>query len=390
MDHSSVGLSTVSTGARTMGCVSGTPRLRSAHLVALGALVTVLSSCSSNNPQNIFQAKGSESNKIAALNWVFWVAVAVGVIVSVAVVLVIVKFREKPGETGVPYQNHGNFKAEVTWTILPAVLLAGVAVHSTQVLWKLQDKPTDCVKVTVIGQQWWWEYSYPELGIVTANEMVLPAGRVACLSITSRDVIHSFWIPALNGKKDAVPGRVHRLRMQADEPGRYWGQCTEFCGLSHANMRQIVRALPAADFDAWAAQNAKPAAEPTDALAIAGKNNFGSLCASCHQIQGLTNDKGEPWKYEEVTALVSGAAPNLTHFAGRSAFAGAVFELYSSGDPYDPSKGELALNRSDLEAWLRNAPKALPMAPTQKRGMTNLGLNEDQIDSLVAYLAGLK
>jgi cytochrome c oxidase subunit II len=370
--------------------VALTSRIRHARLAAFVALGVVLSSCASNAPQDIFNSRGSESNKISALNWVFWVAVAVGVIVSAAVLIVIVKFREKPGETGVPYQNHGNFKAEVTWTILPAVLLAGVAVHSTQVLWKLQDKPTDCVKVTVIGQQWWWEYSYPELGIVTANDLVLPAGRPACLSITSRDVIHSFWIPALNGKKDAVPGRVHRLTMQADEPGRYWGQCTEFCGLSHANMRQLVRALPAADFDAWAAQNAKAAAEPTDALAIAGKNNFGALCASCHQIQGLTNDKGELVKYEEVTALVAGAAPNLTHFAGRSSFAGAVFELYSSGDPYDPSKGPAVLNRTDLESWLRNAPKVLPMAPTQRRGMTNLGLNEDQIDSLVAYLEGLK
>jgi cytochrome c oxidase subunit II len=373
-----------------MANVTSSRPVRAARTAAIGALGVLLAGCAQNAPQDIFNSRGSESNKISALNWVFYVAVAVGIVVAAAVLFAIFKFREKPGQTGVPYQNHGNFKAEVTWTILPAVLLAGVAVHSTQVLWKLQDKPANCVKVTVIGQQWWWEYSYPELGIVTANDLVLPAGRPACLSITSRDVIHSFWIPALNGKKDAVPGRVHRLTMQADEPGRYWGQCTEFCGLSHANMRQLVRALPAADFDAWVAEKAKPAVDPTDELALAGKNNFVTLCASCHQIQGLTNADGTPFVYAEVTALVSGAAPNLTHFAGRSSFAGAAFELYTSGDPYDATKGELVLNRPQLEAWLRNPDKEIPQAPEQRRGMPNLALSEDQIDSLVAYMAGLK
>src|SRR4029078_10982882 len=125
--------------------------------------------------------------------------------------------------------------------------------------------------------------------IVTSGEMVIPAGKPVQLSITSRDVIHSFWIPRLNGKRDAVPGRVQPLRMEADEPGEYWGQCTEFCGLSHANMRMRVVALSPADFQTWLTSQQQPAATPTDLLAKAGKETFIAQCSRCHEIRGLTD-----------------------------------------------------------------------------------------------------
>jgi cytochrome c oxidase subunit II len=386
MSDAVVGLSNPVEMSPTIESVTPTSRLRRMRALAIGGLGLLLAGCAQDAPQDIFQGKGDESQKINSLTWVFYIAVAVAIIVGIAVVAAIVKFREKPGETRIPKQIHGNLAAEITWTAAPALLLAVVGVFSTQTLWDLQDKPEDCIQVNVVGQQWWWEYEYPAQRIVTANDLVLPAGRAACLSITSRDVIHSFWIPALNGKKDAVPGRIHRLTMQADEPGRYWGQCTEFCGLSHANMRMLVRALPEAEWNSWVEKMAAPKALPTTQLALDGEKVFAGQCASCHQIQGLRNAEGNPFQYQAVDALIAGAAPNLTHLKERSTFAGATWELYSSGDPYDPSKGPLVINREQLEAWLRNSPEELPMAAGQRRGMPALNLTNDQIDQLVAYL----
>src|SRR5690606_4437771 len=136
----------------------------------------------------------------------------------------------------------------------------------------LEDHPDDALEVTVIGQQWWWEYRYDidgdgEDDIITANDLVIPAGKAVSLSIESRDVIHSFWIPRLNGKRDAVPGRSHPLLLEANEPGVYRGQCTEFCGLSHAYMQMRVVALSEADYEAWVANQLKGAEVPSDDLA---------------------------------------------------------------------------------------------------------------------------
>ena len=135
--------------------------------------------------------------------------------------------------------------------------------------------------------------------------MVIPAGDPVDLDITSMDVIHSFWIPALNGKRDAVPGRHHPLTFEADEPGTYWGQCTEFCGLSHANMRIRVIALPQDEYDAWLENQMRPA-EAATGDAVDGEELFSSTCTSCHQIRGLNDDY-------TGAATVSGTAPELTH-----------------------------------------------------------------------------
>jgi cytochrome c oxidase subunit 2 len=220
-------------------------------------------------------------------------------------------------------------------------------------------------------------------------------------------VIHSFWIPALNGKKDAVPGMDTDLKMEASEPGVFRGQCTEYCGLSHANMRMLVRALSPDDYQGWLENQLRPAREPAPGTdAALGKEQFGALCAQCHVIRGQFEKAAE-----ETPPLVSGVAPNLTHFATRGTFAGSIFNLYSSqpptaedptggasdrsapGDPGDALYGgesQFYFNRPTLEAWLRNPPAVKPMAAGQERGMPNLGLSEAQIDQLVAYLETLK
>lgn len=385
-------------------------RLLRPRSVGAGALaLLLLTACAEDAPQDTFKPEGEYADTIANLNWVFWVAGVVGLVVFAAVVFTVVRYRERKGnDDDVPRQIHGNPKLEIMWTLAPAVLLAGVAVPTLSTVFELdQDPEGETVAINVIGNQWWWEFDYPELlgpdgqAIVTSGEMVIPAGVTAELTITSRDVIHSFWIPRLNGKRDAIPGRVHTLNMQADEPGEYWGQCSEYCGTSHANMRMRVVALSPEDWDVWVQNQFQPAAAPTDALALAGQESFVARCATCHQIDGLVNEDGEPLRPTNVP-LVTGAAPNLTHLMSRTTFAGASYDLkvpgctgdlggLPTGTPVD------CLNQTDLRTWLR-APEALkPMAaePNQYsgqrgRGMPNLALTEPQIDELVAYLSTLK
>jgi cytochrome c oxidase subunit 2 len=208
------------------------------------------------------------------------------------------------------------------------------------------------------------------------------------LNVTSNDVIHSYWIPALNGKKDAVPNRTHELTLHADEPGTYVGQCTEFCGLSHAYMRQRAIALPQDEFEAWLDNQTSDAEVPSDGAAALGAELFTTQCSRCHQARGI-ND--EEWEEEGGTTLVAGEAPDLTHFMTRGAFAGGMFDLWEDVDgdgivEYDEIGEEL--NRNDLEAWLRDPPGQKPMAP-EARGMPNLQLQEEQIDQLVAFLETL-
>jgi cytochrome c oxidase subunit II len=378
--------------------------------LALAGLGVALAGCASDAPLDTFQPKGPEAQKIQDLQVpVFLIAGVVGLVVLVVTLLIIVRFRRRKGHEGdVPTQIHGAPRLEVMWTIAPAVLLAFVAVFTVKTLFDLAKTPNDPLHVTVIGQQWWWEFQYPDvkdtngLPIVTANEMVVPAGKAVALDITSRDVIHSFWIPALNGKRDAVPGRVQPLNIEADAPGEFYGQCTEFCGLAHAKMRMRVVALSQPDYDAWVANQLKPAADApaNNTEAVAGETLFKSQCARCHTINGLRDANGQLIVSQANEQLVSGAAPNLTHLMSRTVFAGATYNLKRpdcTGDLQGLPTGTPVecLNSVTLSAWLRNPPALIPMDAVQNadgkyRGMPNLGLSEPQIAQLVAYLATLK
>jgi cytochrome c oxidase subunit II len=371
------------------------PRRRRRLLAAALALPLVLGACASNAPLDTLQPAGSESRTIHNLVVpVFLIAGVVFVAVMGGVLYVAWRFRRRDGDDDLPEQVHGNTKLEVGWTILPAVVLAFVAVFTVSTIIDLANQPDDALEVQVIGNQWWWEYRYDLDGdgsydeIVTATDLVIPAGEPVNLSITSRDVIHSFWIPALNGKKDAVPGRFHPLTIHADEPGVYWGQCTEFCGLSHAYMQMRVVALEPGEFETWAQGQQEPQDAATDELAAQGQETFTNVCSGCHLVSGHNDDVFDP----EGIPLVAGAAPNLTHFATRGAFAGGIFDLWLDLDGngvVDPDEIGGRLNRTDLEAWLRNPPAMKPMAADQERGMPNLGLSEEDIDALVAYLETL-
>lgn len=403
-----------------------TPRRRlRAGLLALGG-GALLAGCAQAAPQDTWSPAGENAQMIHNLQWpIFAVAGVVGLIVMVTVGYAVWKFRDR-GQP-VPEQTHGKPALEIGLTILPAVILAVIAVPTVSTIFALADtSDTECV-INVTGQQWWWEYDYPvaedgticgfmpseaeAFPIVTSGQLVMPTGTKVLLRGTSRDVIHSYWIPRLNGKKDMVPGRVHYLRLETETPGIYAGQCTEFCGLSHANMRMEAVALAPADFQKWLDNELKPYVPPTPGtMAADGETVYIQQCARCHQVNGLVDPiNGELIVSAPDQFVWSGASPNLTHLMMRNTFAGATWDLLSPecrarvweadpaefGDRYLEGVSPDCLNQVDLREWLRNSPAKKPMyadaeslevTDGKTRGMPYLALSEDQIDLLIAYL----
>ena len=390
----------------------------SAALVAGAGLF--LTGCARNAPQDVFQPKGPNAQDINNLQkLVFPIAGVVGVIVLVLATYIFINFRDK-GQP-IPSQAHGKPIVEITLTVIPALILSVVGVFTFRTIFDLYETSDTEMVVNVTGQQWWWEYDYPvqadqgiNAPIITSGQLVIPVGTKVLLRETSRDVIHSYWIPALNGKKDAVPGRINILRIEADKPGIYAGQCTEFCGLSHANMRMEAVALSKEDFAKWVANQQKPYVKPAEGTKAAeGEAVFLNQCVRCHQVNGQKKADGTAVIAAPDESVYSGAAPNLSHLMSRNTFAGAMFDLLSEecrdgvwkaksedfGAAYLKGVTADCLNETQLRAWLRNAPAVKPMyadpaklGPTggKYRGMPALGLSEDDIDKLVAYLLTLK
>ncbi len=387
--------------------------------------VVLATGCASNAPQDSLQPEAPQARTIDNLIMpIFGIAGIVFVAVLAGAVWVSWKFRAKDDDdfNDFPEQVHGNFRLEIGWTILPAVVLGVVGLFTVLTIFDLAEKPGDeALTVEVIGHQWWWEYRYDIDNdgtadeIITANDLVVPVGRDIALKIQSRDVIHSWWAPRLHGKKDAVPGRIHPLTIHTEKTGEYVGQCTEYCGLSHAEMRIKVVSITPEEFEVWAEEQQQTFENPTGEAEIAGWELFAGTCTSCHRIQGMTDPTDvadgaspstatEEFVYPEVVNQVAGNVPDLTHFMSRSTFAGAMYDLRKDTeecnalglDWADTEEGiDMCLNRSDLEAWLRNPPamKAMAAGETmspESRGMPTFNLTEDQIDDLVAFLITLK
>jgi len=406
------------------------------------SILLFLSACAEDKPLNTFEPRGPKAQTIYDLMYpLVWAIMAIiFVLVIGGTILIVLKGRIRPGDDpdDLPEQTHGNTKLELAWTIAPFVLLAALCVPMVKTIWDLEEKNNpDDLDVMVIGQQWWWEYRYDVDGdgffrdangdgvvdeldeelpmelsldpddVVTANELVIPTGSQVDLIIGSRDVIHSFWIPRLNGKRDAVPGRWHTWSLNADEPGKYTGWCTEFCGVSHARMRMSTIALEPTEFTAWLDNQKKPAADPIgNVKALAGKATFEGLCMSCHVI----NDPTIKYPDEFVAiALDSKAAPDLTHFASRSTFAGGTYSTYLGplGNPNDDAlnaadylklaeysadeENEYRFNIPELKRWIRNAPGQKDMKSDDMQGMTPFPqLSDDELDEVVAYLETLE
>ena len=371
--------------------------------------------CASDAELDTFAPQGPIAQELhtRAVIPVFSIAGVVFVGVTLGLAWLVWRYRvpKYQDDTGWPAQTHGHTQLELGWTggfLVTMTAVAGLMLWSLPTVndTEMNDIPVEVDDVTVqweptvvvIGNQWWWEFRYyfhepvdlaalreigdaknlPPADIVTSGQMMIPTGEEVELIVTSRDVIHSFWIPALNGKRDAVPNRFTPWKIEASERGVYFGQCTEFCGLSHSRMRMQVVAMHPTEFQDWVDHTtATPKLPPDGTTALRGRDTFAGICTSCHLVEGLNDDT-----YESADQA-SGAAPDLTHFANRSTFAGGIFNTYNPDG---------SLNREDLEAWLRDpdAVKANYTKPgEQYRGMPDLDLSEQQIDDLVAYLATL-
>ncbi len=285
------------------------------------------------------------------------------IIVVVATVLAVWRYSTRShgrGEAPAPRAEH--LSLEVTWTIGPALVLLAIAIPTIRTTFRSQpaEAPANALEVKVIAHQWWWEMRYPALGIVTANEMHLPTGRPVRLLLESADVIHSFWVPQLGGKRDIIPGHTNAITLVARTPGVYFGQCGEFCGLSHANMRFRVFVDAPEQFAAWSAQQVGPPAvsgrsvAATNPIEAGARLYAGSPCVTCHTITGVSTQR---------------VGPDLTHFGSRTTLAGGVREN----------------TPENLAAWLRDPAAVKPGAQ-----MPALGLVPNQVTELVAYLESLK
>lgn len=239
---------------------------RLAHVALLGALALGLSACASEYPNTTFSHNTEYNTAIDAL-WdkLLFLGTLVFILTEAGLIYTIVRFRRRPGG-GTPKQVHGNTALEITWTAIPAVILIFVAIPTVRTIFKTQAKAApDALQVEVIGHQWWWEFRYPQYGITTANELYLPNGRTVNFSLRTVDVLHSFWIPQMGGKRDLISNHTNYVWFtpNADLGSKAWnGFCAEFCGPSHANMRFRVYTVTPDEFSQWTAHQKNPAIFP--------------------------------------------------------------------------------------------------------------------------------
>ncbi|MFQ5689701.1 MAG: cytochrome c oxidase subunit II [Gemmatimonadota bacterium] len=320
-------------------------------------MALTLLACGGEYPQSALHPNSDFATRLDDLFvQIFWWAVGVFVIVEGLLVYVLRRFRERPGAER-PRPVHGHTALEIGWTLPPALILVAIAIPTIRTIFVVDSPPPgDALTIEVVGKQWWWEFRYPAQGIVTANEVHIPVGVTVDFRLNTADVIHSFWVPRLGGKRDLVPGRENRIWLAADSAGTYSGQCAEFCGLQHALMGFRVVVQPAEEFRGWVARMQQPATEPEDPLAVEGKELFlNGPCIACHRIEG--------------TVAQGSVGPDLTHVGSRRTIVA----------------GRLENNDENLARWISNSQEIKPgnLMPKQD-------LKDDDVLRLVAYLRGLR
>lgn len=302
-----------------------------------------------SDDHSVLSAKGPQAGRVSALGWgMIVVASAISAVVFlllIAALIPSVRARFADLDEG----------AMVRWggIVLPVVVLLTLSGLTVAAM-AADDERDGTTDLTVVGHQYWWEVTYPGTGAVTANEIHVPAGRRVRIALRSDDVIHSFWVPALGGKVDMIPGRTNHFVFEADRPGTYRGQCAEFCGIQHARMAFVVIAQEPADYERWLRSEARPLA--ASAADLPGRAVFErEACAGCHTVRGTDAD--------------GTLGPDLTHLAQRETI------------------GALALpnERSKLRAWVRNAQDFKSGAE-----MPPMDLTSDELDEIVDYLEHLR
>lgn len=373
--------------------IPGRPSLRLVAALSTAAALLLLMACTPSHPQSTFDAAGPVADKQLTLFYIiFWAAVVVFVVVVGILLYSVIRFRRKEGEDGIPAQIHGNTPLEIAWTIAPAIVLVAIAVPTVIFIFDISDTEREgALEVTVIGHQWWWEFEYPEENVITANELHVPVDRPVKLSLKSDDLIHSFWIPKLAGKVDMIPSNVNKMWFEARRrdidslPEVFFGQCAEFCGESHANMRFKVIVEEPEQFDDWVDKYHEIAGrgDPPEGDALDGAQLFASKgCTLCHSATG-------PWpeavRKSLVVAFEGGAAafpgPNLTNVGTRNTLAAGVID---------------DLNRSTIMEWLRDPEEIKPgnrmaeLANVYSTDVPEEKLTEEDIEKLTAYLLSLR
>lgn len=297
---------------------------------------------------------------------VLLICLGIFLVVVGVLVYVLIKFRPRGEQDHLeePPQVYGSYNIEMAWTVIPCLIVFVLVLVSARSIVEIQDQPMpdDALQIRLIGHQWWWEIQYPELGIITANEIHVPVSskdgkaRPTHITLESADVIHSFWVPQLAGKTDLVPNRVNHTWVEPFKTGVFLGNCAEYCGTQHANMLLRVIVQTPEDFEKWVENQKQLPVEPKSAIAIQGRKDFYDLsCVACHKI--------------DSTPAEGVFGPDLTKFAIRQTLGAGVAENTAE----------------NLHAWLEN-PDAL------KPGcyMPDMKLSPAQLDSLVAYLQTLK
>jgi cytochrome c oxidase subunit 2 len=349
--------------------------------VATLGLALIAAGCARNYPQTTLLPKSDITRMIDhLLRTTVWWATAVFVLVEGALLYAIFRFRERPGGAP-PEQTHGNTKLEVVWTIIPAMILAVIAVPTVRTIFKTSEPAVNPeVDVEVIGHQWWWEFRYPKLGVVTANELHVPTGKTIGLRMWTADVLHSFWSPQLASKRDVFPfpapsrKKINPLWFKTDTTGVFSGQCAEFCGIQHGRMALRVIVQTQEDFDGWVARQrsgsplvnagklepAVDSAAKADTIITKGQTAFvAGGCISCHAMAGTP-----------LAGALTLRGPNLSHVGSRLTIGAGMYEN----------------TPTNLANWLRDPQK-------MKQGSHMIlprPLTEQEVTTLVAYLRAHK
>lgn len=321
-----------------------------------------LSAC--GGPESTLNPGGPAAGNLAQIGWLIYILF--GVTATIMWVLLVWACIRKRGS--LEHHESWNEGGGQRWILIggfaiPFVVLCGLFVFAIERMseFPLHDGHHGTPEIQVIGHQWWWEVHYltggPSAHFTTANEIHIPVGQPVDIELETQDVIHSFWVPALHGKVELIPGQPNFIRVQADHPGSFQGQCGEFCGQQHAHMRLLVVAQSPDEYEAWWNQELKPAAEPQNEEALHGRDVFQqTACALCHTVRG--------------TLAQGKVAPDLTHLATRKYIAANTYKN----------------NKANLEAWVTHAQSL-------KAGAEMPDLTEykgTDLRALVAYLQELK
>jgi len=316
----------------------------------------ILAGCA-GSPSIMAPNSSVATHEASLFRLLLYLSAGVFVLVEGILIFNIISFRQREGDTTPPKQIHGNNTLEIIWTTLPLILVVVLFVLTVRTVNAVAPPAASSqdINVHVVGHRWWWEFDYPDMGIITANELHVPVGSTVQIKLDSVDVIHSFWVPQLAGKVDVVPGQTNEAWFNADEIGTFHGQCAEFCGLNHANMRIEVVVESQADFDAWVKNQQLPPPEPQSDQAQKGYDMITSgICSNCH---ALGDESPE-----------NPVGPNLTHLFSRSVFAGATYDL----------------TEANIRRWLTENDDMKP------GNDMSVNLTQDDVDALMAYLTTLK